>query len=258
MPVRSTAQHFCMALGNGLGRRLHCSSHAAVACPACGQFPLAKSKKGVSSGSRSTRAKPDPSRLQHLCGNNSGMTGFVELAARVSEQLDSNTITLRAALVTLSRHLQRQFHVSRVTVWGVEGRSGNRTMRRAGGFDGVAESAISENAVFADQQVAAYLDTLLQSGVYSSPDTFADPLLVALKESYLEPLDIRASLDGAISINGELIAVFCFAQQGSTRQWTLQELTEALGFARNVALLRARRLGRAGKSLSLMQELDEP
>jgi GAF domain-containing protein len=185
------------------------------------------------------------------------MTGFVELAASVSEQLNANAITLRAALVTLSRYLQRQFDVSRVTVWGIEGRRGRRTMRRAGGFDGVAEAAISEKASFVDEQVGAYLDTLLKRGVYPSSDTFSDPLLAALKESYLVPLDIRASLDGAVSINGDLIAVFCFAQQGNKRQWTSEEMTEALGFARHVAVLRARRLGRAGKALSLMQELDE-
>jgi len=185
------------------------------------------------------------------------MTGFVDLAKRVSEQLDANAISLRAALVTLSRYLQRQFDVSRVTVWGIEGRRGHRTMRRAGGFDGVAESDISERATFVDAQVSAYLDALLERGVYPSSDTFSDPLLAALKESYLIPLDIRASLDGAVSINGELIAVFCFAQQGAIRHWTSNELTEALTFARSVAVLRARRLGRAGKALSLMQELDE-
>lgn len=176
------------------------------------------------------------------------MSSFNVLAAHVSERLDSNAISLRAALVTLSRYLQRQFDVSRVTVWGIEGRKGYRIMRRAGGFDGVSETAISEKATFVDGQVAAYLDTLLERGVYPSSDTFSDPLLAALKESCLVPLDIRASLDGAVSINGELIAVFCFAQQGAKRQWTSQELAEALGFARNVAVLRARRLGRAGKA----------
>lgn len=175
----------------------------------------------------------------------------------MSEQLDANVISLRSGLVTLSRYLQHEFDVSRVTVWGVEGRKGYRTMRRAGGFDGVAETAISEKATFVDEQVAAYLDALLEHGVYPSPDTFSDPLLAALKESYLIPLDIRASLDGAISINGELIAVFCFAQQGVKRQWTSQEVSLALGFARNIAVLRARRLGRAGKPLSLMEELDQ-
>lgn len=185
------------------------------------------------------------------------MTGFNELAAHLSEQLDSNAISLRAGLVTLSRYLQHEFRVSRVTVWGIEGARGYRTMRRAGGFDGVSETAISEEAKFVEVEVASYLDALLERGVYPSPDTFSDPRLAALKESYLVPLDIRASLDGAISVNGELIAVFCFAQQGVTRNWTSQETAQALAFARIVALLRARRLGRAGKSLSLMHELDE-
>lgn len=183
------------------------------------------------------------------------MTDFNALAAHVSEQLDSNTITLRSGLVTLSRHLQSQFGVSRVTVWGIEGRRGLRTMRRAGGFDGVAEAAISYQASFADHQVSAYLDVLLDRGVYASADTMSDPLLANLRDSYLVPLDIRASLDGAVSINGELIAVFCFAQQGKTRQWTPKEVSQARGFAQNVAMLRARRLSRAGRPLSLMDEL---
>jgi hypothetical protein len=40
-------------------------------------------------------------------------------------------------------------------------------MRRAGGFDVVAESAISERATFVDGQVAACSDTLLRHGVYA-------------------------------------------------------------------------------------------
>ena len=130
-------------------------------------------------------------------------------------------------------------------------------MRRAGGFDGVTETAISEKATFVDAQIAAYLNALLERGKHLSADTFSDPLLAALKESYLVPFDIRASLDGAISINGELIAVFCFDQKGAKRRWISHELSLTLGFARNVAVLRARRLGRAGKPISLMEELDQ-
>ena len=107
-------------------------------------------------------------------------------------------------------------------------------MRRAGGFDGVTETAISEKATFVDAQIAAYLNALLERGKHLSADTFSDPLLAALKESYLVPFDIRASLDGAISINGELIAVFCFDQKGAKRRWVSQELSLTLGFARNV------------------------
>ena len=189
--------------------------------------------------------------------DNASMTDFNALAAQVSEQLDANVISLRDGLVTLSRHLQREFKVSRVTVWGVEGLNDQRTMRRAGGFDGVEETAISDQATFVEKQVKDYLATLSERGVYASCDSLADPLLSELKKSYLIPLDIRASLDGAININGELIAVFCFAQQGVTRQWTCREVGAALAFARNVAILRARRLGRAGRSFSLMEELGQ-
>jgi GAF domain-containing protein len=184
------------------------------------------------------------------------MSDFNALAAHLSDQLDANVVSLREALVALARYLQHEFGVSRVTVWGVEGRQGHRTLRRAGGFDGVTETAIQENATFVEVQVAGYLDALLERGVYASPDTFSDPLLAALKPGYLVPLDIQSSLDCAISINGELIAVFCFAQQRFKRQWTAQESIRALGFAKSVAVLRARRLGRAGKPLSLMEELD--
>ena len=45
-------------------------------------------------------------------------------------------------------------------------------MRRAGGFDGVTETAISEKATFVDAQIAAYLDALLERGKHLSADTF--------------------------------------------------------------------------------------
>ena len=72
------------------------------------------------------------------------------------------------------------------------------------------------------------------------------------------PLDIRASLDGAIRINGDLIAVFCFAQQGATREWTAEEAGRVSTFGETTSPRCARgRLGRAGKPLSLMEELDQ-
>ena len=102
-------------------------------------------------------------------GHNPKMTPFHDLAARVSEQLDAGLIGLRAGLVLLARHLQREFDVSRVTVWGIEGKGRHRTMRRAGGFDGVAETAITEKATFVEAQVADYLATLLARASTRAP-----------------------------------------------------------------------------------------
>jgi len=76
-----------------------------------------------------------------------------------------------------------------------------------------------------------------------------------MRDSYLVPHDIRASLDAAIGVNGSTLGVLCCAQQGSTRQWRQQEVRLLKRYADEVSLRRARRRAREGKTLTLMQEL---
>lgn len=183
------------------------------------------------------------------------MKAFMELLAHLGVQLDAGTITLQGAALSMSEFVQGQMACSRVSVWLLEGQAGRRQMRRLAGYDGVTRTPITEPVVMHEAEFAAYFDALTKKGLYVCPDTLADPHLAAMRESYLLPRDIRASLDATIGANGATWAVFCCAQQGGTREWTPQELRLLRRFTDAISVRRARRRRREAEALTLMQRL---
>lgn len=183
------------------------------------------------------------------------MKGFQELLAHMGAQLDAGTMTLQGAALGMSEYVQGQMACSRVSVWVLEGEPGHRVMRRLAGYDGVTRSPITEPVLLREEEFAAYFEALTQKGVYVCPDTLADPHLAAMRESYLRPHDIRASLDATIGANGTTWAVYCCAQQGSPRDWTPQEVRLLRRFTDAISVRRARRRRREAETATLMQRL---
>lgn len=183
------------------------------------------------------------------------MKGFQELLSHMSAQLDAGTLTLQGAALGMSEYVQGQMACSRVSVWLLEGEAGHRVMRRLAGYDGVTRTPITEPVLLREEEFAAYFEALTQKGVYRCPDTLADPHLAAMRESYLLPHDIRASLDATIGANGTTWAVYCCAQQGSLRDWTPQEVRLLRRFTDAISVRRARRRRREAEAAMLMQRL---
>jgi len=183
------------------------------------------------------------------------MKEFKDLLGHVGALLDSDAISLAEASTILGRFIQAEMECSRLTIWILEGEVGARVMRRVGGFDAVANAAISESAVLVEAEFGPYFDALTANGVYASDDAMADERLAAMRSSYLVPHDIGASLDAAIGVNGSTLGVLCCAQQGAPRKWLQSEVRLLKRYADEVALRRARRRAREGKTLTLMQEL---
>jgi len=183
------------------------------------------------------------------------MKEFKDLLGHIGALLDCSAVSLPEASTILGRFIQGQMDCSRLTIWVLEGHPGERTMRRIGGFDGVTNTPISGPAVLVEAEFGPYFDALTANSVYASDDTLADEHLAAMRDSYLVPHNIRASLDAAIGVNGSTLGVLCCAQQGATRQWRQQEIRLLKRYADEVSLRRARRRAREGKTLTLMQEL---
>jgi GAF domain-containing protein len=181
------------------------------------------------------------------------MKGFTELLAHLGAQLDAEAMTLQGAALSMAEYIQGRMACSRVSVWVLEGEADARRMWRIAGFDGGAP--VTEPAVLRNEEFADYFDVLTSKGVYASPDALADPHLAALREGYLVPNDIRASLDATIGVNGTTSAVFCCAQRGATRQWTPHEMRLLKRFADAISVRRARRRRREAEAASLMQRL---
>ncbi len=183
------------------------------------------------------------------------MKGFSELLTHLGVQLDAATMTLQGAALSMSEYVQGQMACSRVSVWQLEGEAGQRVMRRLAGYDGVNCTPLTEPAVLREAEFAAYFEALTKRGVYMCPDTLADPHLAAMRESYLLPHGIRASLDATIGANGTTWAVFCCAQQGGPRGWTPQEVRLLRRFTDAISVRRARRRRREAETATLMQRL---
>jgi GAF domain-containing protein len=183
------------------------------------------------------------------------MKGFMELLGHIGAQLDAGAMTLPVAALRMAEYIQGQMACSRVSVWQLEGEPGHRVMRRLAGYDGVTRTPLSEPVLLHEEEFAAYFELLTKKGVYLSPDTLADPHLAAMRESYLLPHDIRASLDATIGANGTTWAVYCCAQQGNTREWTPQEVRLLRRFTDAISVRRARRRRREAETATLMQRL---
>lgn len=183
------------------------------------------------------------------------MKGFSDLLTHLGAALDAGTLTLQGAALSMSEYLQGQMACSRVSVWQFEGEPGQRVMRRLAGYDGVSRTPLTEPAVLREEEFAAYFEALTKKGVYVCPDTLADPHLAAMRESYLVPHDIRASLDATIGANGSTWAVYCCAQRGHPRDWTPQEVRQLRRFTDAISVRRARRRRREAEAATLMQRL---
>jgi len=183
------------------------------------------------------------------------MKGFSELLVHLGLQLDAGTLTLQGAALSMSEYVQGQMACSRVSVWMLDGEPGHRVMRRLAGYDGVTCTPITEPVLMHEEEFAAYFEALTKKGVYVCPDTLVDPNLAAMRESYLLPHDIRASLDATIGANGKTWAVYCCSQQGSPRDWTPQEVRLLRRFTDAISVRRARRRRREAETATLMQRL---
>jgi len=184
---------------------------------------------------------------------------FHELAVHVGALLDREAITVAEGGCIFAKFIQEQLGCSRVTIWLLDHQSDTagaaRTMRRFAGFDAVADSRITEPAELPDAECAAYFDALASEGAFVSDDCLADERLAAMRDSYLLPNDIRASMDATIAFNGAARGVICCAQQGAVRHWSRQELALLKRCAAEISLRRARRSSRNGAALDVVNEL---
>ena len=201
------------------------------------------------------RCRLPPRYAREKPTHSSRMKAFSELLGHLSALLDNETITPQAAALRMAQYIQGRIACSRVSVWAVEGDAGERCMRRIAGFDADTQAALTEPAALGVDQFAGCLSALTTQGVYICPDALADPHMAAMKDSYLLPNDIRASLDAAVSVNGDIWGMVCCAQKGAPRDWSPHEVRLVKRFADEISLRRARRRRREADATSVMRSL---
>ncbi|MDO9355856.1 MAG: G5 domain-containing protein [Solirubrobacteraceae bacterium] len=136
------------------------------------------------------------------------MHEFKKLMAHLGALIDDEALTRDEAAVTIARHMQQRLRCSRMSIWALEGEAGARTMRMLGGFDGSTQRALATSTLLTDAEFGPYFDALVGTSVCACTDTLADERLRSMRDSYLVPNDVRASLDATIGVNGTKVTTY--------------------------------------------------
>jgi GAF domain-containing protein len=165
---------------------------------------------------------------------------FYVLLSQLAAELDRGALDELGAMARIAAYVRERLACSRVSFWLLAGQAGSRKMRRvlAQDADGPAQDAA---VVLRDEAFSDYFDVLVRQGCYVCPDILLDSRLSAMRESYLLPHDIRASLGVAVSVNGSAWAILCCAQRGTPRQWHVGEVALVKRMANEISLRRTRR-----------------
>lgn len=183
------------------------------------------------------------------------MKEFLALLDQLTQQLDTQAITLVQAAARMARFLQGDMACTRVCVWQREGSAEAPVLTRVASFDGSTGTEQTEPLVFGDPGFAAYFDRITHQGVFVSEDMLADERVAGMRETYLVPHNVRAALYATIGVNGANTAMLCCSQTDAPRRWTPQEVRRLKAYADAISLRRARRWRREAEAASLAERL---
>ena len=122
---------------------------------------------------------------------------------------------------------------NRVGIWLFV--DGGKALRCAHLFES-ARREHSEGVTLRVADFPTYFATVDQHRVMAATDTATDPGAAELAETYFLPLDIRATMDAPIYIDGAVIGIICFEQTGQPREWSPAERDFAVSVADLTAL----------------------
>lgn len=167
---------------------------------------------------------------------------FHILLRDMTDEVDAGRLTEVDAAVKVSEYIQKTLKCATVSFWGVYGVVGERVMRRVAGFDGVSGLPVT-TPIEAPEAGGAYFGTLVRSGCYVCPDTFADPNLAEVVDTMLVPFNIRALLSTSWGSNGEIWGIIS-CTDSVVRKWLPSEVTALRKCASEISMRRARRRAR--------------
>jgi GAF domain-containing protein len=180
---------------------------------------------------------------------------FARYMDDVSLALDERRMEPREAAYKVAEFARQALQCSRASYWVLEGAPGARTMRRVAYADPTCAGSPYEPVVLRETEFGAYFDQMLRNGVYACNDTREDPRMEPLRLDYLEPMDIRASIDVAEASNGDVFGVLCCAERGRPREWSSADKAAIRKIASEVSLRRARRRARELREQAILDAI---
>jgi two-component system, cell cycle sensor histidine kinase and response regulator CckA len=126
--------------------------------------------------------------------------------------------------------------VERVGVWFISDAATGAELR-CGTLYEASHDRHSAGAVLPLSLLPGFLQSLEERRVLSSPPPGGGELGAEVRRRYLDPLDIRATLDAPVFRSGEIVGVVRHEHTGSAREWTSRDRHFAGSVADLVAIL---------------------
>jgi hypothetical protein len=157
----------------------------------------------------------------------------------LAHELEAGRMSELDAAGRVAQHIHQALQCMHVTFWSVSGEIGQRVMRSVAAYDG-ASGRIVKGAVAFPEAGGAFFGALVREGCFVCEDTFAHPALQGVKQTMLEPFNIRALLAASYGDRGEVWGLIS-CTSAVVREWKPSEVSALRKCAAEVSGLRARR-----------------
>ena len=141
--------------------------------------------------------------------------------------------TLLEALGALTDAVTKLLGTERASVWMLDDARENLT---AIDIADTRQSTHQHGIVLPVDVSADYFRTVFSHQVATFNDIATDPRTAASRPSFVSDLDIKATLDAPIVVDGKVAGVFCASQVGQPRQWSAEDRLVIAGFANLAAI----------------------
>ena len=183
------------------------------------------------------------------------MNDMEDFLNSLSTALDAGEIDVAEAAQRTVGYVQRHIGCDLVTCWVLQGdATSGRSAKRIACVDVDDPEAHLQPMVLNQAQCADYLELIANGGLFLSADAQQDPFLAAMRDVYLAPGGIRATMCVTIAVNGESTSVISCSQR-STRVWTAAEVATMQRLAAQISLRRARRRSRERMEASMDEQM---
>jgi hypothetical protein len=164
---------------------------------------------------------------------------FHFLMRDLAHELEAGRMTELEAAGRVALHIQQTLDCMHVTFWSVSGEPGRRVMRSVAAFDGTTQRIVRGGAAFPEAG-GGFFGALVLQGCFVSGDTFADAALQGVRQTMLEPFNIRALLAASYGDRGVVWGLIS-CTSSVVRRWKPSEIAALRKCAAEVSALRARR-----------------
>lgn len=149
---------------------------------------------------------------------------------QISNKLSTLNFVTYKNLDSLIEHVIKKaaagLRISRVNLWKNE----ETVLRQISGYDS-ATNNYTKDILLAKKDFPNYLNAIENQSIIIASDALKSIAFVEFKDNYFEEFDIKSILDIPIYSSGKLIAVICFEQTNTIKNWT----NEDINFAKTIS-----------------------